>query len=99
MGSFHTRMKREGRHKFKWTFFDHQRREYTFKEEEHDRLLIYPSKETVAEGKVTSIGGTGKMKIMDIKKVPELPLLFAVYAAVLQKQEEARRLGFSGGSW
>lgn len=91
-------MKRVGRHNYKWTFFDQQRREYAFREEDRERLIIYPSKGVVAEANVTNTSGNGKLKILDKKNAPEIPMLMALYCGVLQKQEEAHALGFSGSS-
>lgn len=89
-------MKRASRHNYKWTFFDQQRREYAWREEDRDRLLIYPSKAVVAEGNVTSTSGRGRLKIIDTKIAPEIPMLIAFYASVLQAQRTALALGFAG---
>lgn len=95
-GSFITEMKRASRHNYKWTFFDQQRREYAWREDDRDRLLIYPSKDIVAEGNVTSSTGSGRLKIIDTKIAPEIPMLIAFYASVLQAQRTALALGFAG---
>lgn len=82
-------------------FFDPHSRGYAFRETgEWALVIIYPSKETVAQGNVDINTGTGVLKIMDPAQAPDAPLLVAAYVELLRKQksdQEATQAGINAG--
>lgn len=88
LGSFVTTYERSPRHARKMSFIDHNRREYSFREEDRDRLIVYPSKHIVAEGNVTYSSGAGKLKIVDKDNAPMTAMLVGAYVDLVRRQAE-----------
>lgn len=104
-GPFTSEIKRKSSHGHKLCFSDPHEREYAFRgTKEWDLLLIYPSKETIAQGNVDFKEGKGTLKIMDAMQAPDAPILVAAYVELLRKEksdddaEQGAIAGAIGGS-
>lgn len=99
-GSFTSDIRRRSAHGNKLSFSDPHSREYAFREtKEWDLLIVYPSKETVAQGNVSFKTGKGIMKIIDPMQTPDAPILIAAYIELKRKQmsdAEATEAGING---
>lgn len=68
-------------------FSDPYLRDYAFlPTRKWDRVVIYPTEETVARGNVDIDSGKGVLEIVDTEKAPEAPLLIAAYVELLRNQ-------------
>lgn len=87
-GAFTSKIKRSSHHDGKMSFDDPHSHSYGFREtKDWDLLLVYPSKETIAQGNVDINSGKGVLKIMDRQLAPDAPLLVAAYVELLRKQK------------
>lgn len=87
-GAFTSKIKRSSQHDGKMSFDDPHSHSYAFREtKDWDLLLVYPSKETIAQGNVDINTGKGTLKIMDRQLAPDAPLLVAAYVELLRKQK------------
>jgi len=86
-GSFTAEIRRKTRHDDKVTFNDPKDREFAWKEAGTiDQLLLYPSKEVVAEGNVDVHSGRGELKVVKYASAPDTAILVAAYVELLRKQ-------------